>query len=170
MRHRYNRREAEFVFVVEQLEELERLDRVDPFYISANQEKRARLERRLVELISADRDERRDRVRLLCNLPVIIDFQGRASPGVVTDIGTGGVFVKTNLRGTRGDKITIEIVNNSKLGDGLRLYGWVAWCSDASAEVEKRGLGIAFHANDENNLSYVRAFILELLREQLEFA
>jgi Tfp pilus assembly protein PilZ len=169
MRVIFNRKEAEFVHIVEQLEELERVCRVNPLLDATMQNKRLGLERRLVELISLDRDERRDRVRLLCDLPVMLTCNGKAAPGVVTDIGTGGVFIKTNARASRGDRIEIVIVNNSRLGDGLSVRGSVAWSSDAEVNTEKRGLGVAFEANDENTMSYVRAFVLELLREQLDY-
>src|SRR5262249_2499537 len=58
---RINNQDAEFVYIVEQLEELERAFRSDPLMDTIHREKRMRLERRLVSLISSDpEEERRD--------------------------------------------------------------------------------------------------------------
>ncbi|MBI4510588.1 MAG: PilZ domain-containing protein [Deltaproteobacteria bacterium] len=160
----------EFASLVDELEDIEvRRTGTGGFASPEDGARRQHIERRLVELLTTDfpSEERRDCVRLPCDLPVLVHLGTEPAKGVITDIGTGGVFVETALRADVGAYVGCEVERRpGALEHGLRVRGKIAWLADPS-KTGRPGFGVAFTANDEASERRVRRFIIELLRKRM---
>lgn len=160
----------EFKQLVDELEDLEtRRSGSGGFANPEDAARRVTIERRLMELVTTEipRDERRDHVRLPCDLWVQVRHRTEQKPGMVVDVGAGGVFVETALEAPMGDLVDLEIERRpGTLDHGLRVRGKVAWAS-ATRKTGRAGLGIAFVSADEASERRLRRFVIELLRKRL---
>ncbi len=131
--------------------------------------RRARVERRLMELLGADlpTEERRTGVRVVTNLPVRLRIGGNASPGRVADVGAGGAFVETALSGTVGDTVEVEVERAKGLADPWVPPARARGLAVGAQGRRRGGLGIAFAATSEADERRLRRFVLDVLREHV---
>lgn len=163
---------GEFKGLVDELEDLELRRTGSGGFANAEEgARRQQVERRLIELITTilPTDQRRNHVRVPCELGVAVRIGQNQSPGIIVDVGAGGVFVATRLLAAVGDDIDVEIARRAgSMEHSLHVRGKVAWVAGAAAtrEGERAGLGIAFSAPDEPAERRVRRFVIELLRQR----
>ncbi len=146
---------AEFKALCDQLEAL-----------APDDARRAQIEARLLQLLGTELppNERRQHLRVQCELSVSVNLSSSTHPGVVVDLGSGGAFVVTPAPAKVGDVIELEAV--AKTGEAmpsLTVKGRVAWVKDTRS-AGRAGMGITFNADFLPN---VRSFVLELLRSRL---
>jgi len=118
-----------------------------------------------MELVMAapSEQERRDAVRVPCDLPINLITKRDSSPGAVLNLGTGGAFVQTSADLPEGTQVNLEI--RSAEEHGLRARGRVAW----RRQEPTLGLGISFA--DQPSPAHerrLRRFVMELLRHRVE--
>ena len=122
---------------------------------------RAAVERRIMEMVGAAPPgaERREVLRIPCNVKVRLRSKEQQVRAKVQDIGVGGVFCATKSAFEQGTHVQIE-VRAHESEHGLRVRGTVAWAKPG-------GIGISFgelkNADRERRL---RRFVLELLRHR----
>jgi len=124
------------------------------------------IERRANKLVTshAPEQERRQFLRVACELPVELRSRTHSVMATARDLGTGGVFVETPEAFEVGDEVHVTI-KSPEFGDrGVRVRGEIAW-RDTS---ERAGVGVSFKnrptAAHERRL---RRFIIELLRHRV---
>jgi hypothetical protein len=159
----------EFVRLVDELGDLE-VERTGSNGLSGQSAaRRARVERRLMELLGTDvpANERRVGVRVVTNMIVRVKLGDRNLPGRVADVGAGGAYVETEMPGTVGDIVDIEVERvPGTLSHGFHLRGQVAWTSGAEGR-RRAGLGISFAAPTEADERRLRRFVLDILKEHV---
>ncbi len=159
----------EFVRLVDELGDLEQERTGSNGLSGASAGRRARVERRLMELLGSQvpASERRAGVRVVTSMVVRVKIADKSASGRVADVGAGGAYVETELRGNLGDAIDVEVERiKGTLSHGFHLRGQVAWT--ASPEGKRRGgLGVAFGAATEADERRLRRFVLDVLREHV---
>lgn len=158
----------EFKSLVEELEDIElRRTGTGGFASVDDGSRRQHIERRLIELLTTEleRDERRRFARVPCELWVKVRTGAEEKPGLIVDLGAGGLFVETALRAGSADAVEVEVDRRSG-EQPLRLRGKVAWSAE-TRKTGRAGLGIVFSASDEGTERRLRRLILELLRKRL---
>ncbi len=161
----------EFVRLVDELGDLEQERTGSGGLSGGSAARRARVERRIMELLGAaiPAEERRAGVRVVTNVPVKVKIGLATSPGKVADVGAGGAFVETSLPGLIGDIVDVEVerARGSMIpSHGFHLRGHVAWLAPADKR-RPSGLGVAFTATTEPDERRLRRFVLDLLREHV---
>ncbi len=165
---------AEFRALVDELADLESRRSGEGAYSPDDAVRRQQIERRLLQLVTTEipQDERRRHVRLPCDLSVTIHGPAEPAPGVVVDVGAGGIFVESGALAKPGDTVDIEIQRPPDAAlHSLRVKGKVAWAT-TTRRTGRPGLGIAFlpatgSAADEAGERRLRRFVLSLLRKRL---
>ena len=159
----------EFVRLVDELGDLEQERTGSNGLSGASAARRTRVERRLMELLGSQVPvaERRAGVRVVTQMVVRVKIGDKVASGRVSDVGAGGAFVETELRGSVGDAIDVEVERiKGTLSHGFHLRGQVAWTT--SPEGKKRGgLGVCFGAPNEAEERRLRRFVLDVLREHV---
>lgn len=125
--------------------------------------KRVAIERRIMELVGGKppAEERRETMRLPCELTVKLRSKEQSVKATVRDIGAGGVFVESPGEWISGTVVELEVRGTGTDEHGLRVRGEIAWQSD-------EGVGICFtHRPNDAHDRRLRRFILELLRHRL---
>lgn len=162
--------DPEFKHLVDELEDIETRRSGSGGYGSAEDAaRRVQIERRLMELMVTElpKDERRKFVRLPCDLWVKLRAGDQEKPGMVVDVGAGGVFIETGLQRHTGDPIEVEIERRpGTMEHGLKVRGKVAWAAE-TRKTGRAGLGVAFASSDEAGERRLRRFVIELLRKRL---
>lgn len=126
---------------------------------------KAGVERRIMELVMAapNEQERRDALRVPCDLPINLITKRDRWPGTVLNLGTGGAFVKTSADLPEGADVNLEIRGTEERG--LRARGQVAW----RRQEPVAGLGISFAKQPSPpHERRLRRFVMELLRHRVE--
>lgn len=124
------------------------------------------VERRILSIIgaSASGDERRQEMRLPCELTVKLRSKEKSVKAGVRDMGLGGVFIETDVSFAIGTHVDVEVRGRSTDEYGLRVRGRIAWIADG----ERVGVGVSFteqpSAAHERRL---RRFVIELLRHRV---
>src|SRR5262245_42778848 len=97
--------QAEFQALVDELDAIEHATEDRPELAN----RRAYIDRRLIELVSTKvpADERRQHVRLPCDLWIKVHAAGEQKLGVVSDIGAGGAFVASTLTLAEGAPVAL---------------------------------------------------------------
>lgn len=127
---------------------------------------RAAIERRIMELVTSppETGERRNRLRVPCDLRVQLANKELSANGTARDIGIGGVFVETGSRMRVGTPLRIEVLSSPD-ERGLKVRGEVAWTAAAGA---RPGVGVKFtDLDNERQERHVRRFVVELLRHRI---
>lgn len=150
---------AEFKALCDELEQIEQRRLADEM-------RRSHVEARVLQLVGTEipPHERRQHMRIQCELPVRVRSWNAEHPGVVVEIGAGGALIVTPLMARVAE--IVELVAGPKPGvyaSPLAVRGRVAWVKDTKMS-GRAGIGVAFNADFLPN---VRAFVLELLRSRL---
>src|SRR3954468_1930723 len=97
----------EFVRLVDELGDLEQERTGSAGLSGVSAGRRARVERRLMELMGSEvpAADRRAGVRVVTSMAVRVRIADKQAQGRVADLGAGGAFIETELRGTVGDTI-----------------------------------------------------------------
>lgn len=138
----------------------------------ASQADAARFDRmrgRLLRLISDDRatEERRLHARIPCDLWVEVSHHGRERPGVIEDLGSGGVFVSTLLEAEVGDEVSVVIEADEELMDvPLNLRARVAW----RGSPRRTGFGAAFMDDGDSSHQAMDRLVGLLLKSSYSMA
>lgn len=125
--------------------------------------KRVAIERRIMALVGGrpPSEERRETLRLPCELSVKLRSKEQSVKAIVRDIGAGGVFVESAGDWIEGTVVELEVRGSGTDEHGLRVRGEIAWHSDV-------GVGISFtHRPNDAHERRLRRFVLELLRHRL---
>lgn len=146
------------------LAELEYLEQHRRFSEAWKRE-RNEVEHRLLSLLSPTvRAERRTRVRVPCDLWVRVHATRSIRPGVIDDMGAGGVFISTLMRAEVGQTLLIEIPEDTLARTAaIRVPGKVAWTGSKRRE----GLGIAFDPPIPATERALHRLLLRLLRSMV---
>ena len=159
----------EFVRLVDELGDLEQ-ERTGSAGLSGNSAaRRTRVERRLMELLGADvpAAERRVGIRVVTSMVVRVKLGDAQAGGRVADVGAGGAYVETELRGNVGDVVDVEIERiKGTLAHGFHLRGQIAWLGAPEGK-RRGGVGICFGAPTEADERRLRRFVLDVLREHV---
>lgn len=147
--------------LIDELEDLERHRR----FSEAWKRERNAVERRLLALLSPNVEvERRSALRVPCDLWVRIHSARSTRPGVIDDVGTGGVFVSTLMRAEVGQTLLIEIPEDPVARTAaVRVPGKVAW----TGSKRRQGLGVAFDPPIPTTERALHRMVLRLLRSRL---
>jgi Tfp pilus assembly protein PilZ len=159
----------EFVRLVDELGDLEQERTGSNGLSGASAARRTRVERRLMQLLGSEVPvaERRAGVRVVTNMVVRVKVADRSANGRVADVGAGGVYVETELRGSVGDTVDVEIERiKGTLQNGFHLRGQVAWTAPAEGK-RRAGLGVCFGAGSEADERRLRRFMFDVLRDHL---
>jgi hypothetical protein len=159
----------EFVKLVDELGDLEQERTGSGGLSGASAGRRARVERRLMQLLGAavPATERRAQVRVVTNMSVRVKIGDNSVAGRVADVGAGGAYVETELTGAVGDPIDVEIERvKGTLTHGFHLRGQVAWAAAPEGK-RRRGLGVAFASATEADERRLRRFVLDVLKEHV---
>ncbi len=97
--------------------------------------RRFEIEGRLLQLVTTEmpHDQRRRFVRVACDLLIEVIAGPQRCPGILVDVGPGGVFVQTALTARTGDAVAV-VCRGGKDG-ALYLHGTVVW---VQARLRKR--------------------------------
>ena len=146
------------------LAELEYLEEHRRFSEAWKRERSA-VEHRLLQLLSPTVGaERRGAVRVPCDLWVRIHAARSTRPGVIDDVGQGGVFVSTLMQAEVGQTLLIEIPEDPVAHTAaIRVPGKVAW----TGSKDREGLGIAFDAPIPATERALHRLLVRLLRSLL---
>jgi Tfp pilus assembly protein PilZ len=128
---------------------------------------RSAIERRILQLVSSEppADERRDDLRLPCELAVKVRTKKTSIRAQTKDLGVGGVFVQTAQALGVGTPVEIEVRGHGTDEYGLKVRGHVSWIAQKDGD---DGVGVSFsHDANERNERRLRRFIIELLRHRL---
>jgi hypothetical protein len=88
----------------------------------------------------ASTQERRAHARLPCDLWVRVSHGGRVRPGVIEDLGVGGVFVSCLLQPELDESVVIMVDPREDLAAPLCIEGRVAWLGSEG----RVGFGVCF--------------------------
>ena len=151
---------AEFRALVAELETIEQRRTQD-------ETRRRALEQRILLLIGTElpASERRQWARVACELAVVVRSRTATKPGVIVDMGAGGVFVVTSLVVVPGEFVELE--TELKVGGPmppLKIWGKVTWAKDTRT-AGRAGIGVAFAGFGTD--PQVHRFFLELFRKRL---
>ncbi len=158
---------------IEKLELPELVDRLDDLegrrtpigWTPDDAAKRVAIERRIMTLVGGEppNEERREALRLPCQLDVKLRSKEQSVKATVKDIGVGGVFVEAGGKWIVGTVVELEVRGSATDEHGLRVRGEIAWQRDAN-----QGVGISFtHRTNDAHERRLRRFVLELLRHRL---
>jgi len=128
--------------------------------------KRVAIERRIMALVGGEppSDERREVLRLPCDLSVKLRSKEQSVKATVRDIGVGGVFVEASGDWIVGTVVELEVRGGGTDEHGLRVRGEIAWQKPSGDE----GVGISFtYRTNDAHERRLRRFVLELLRHRL---
>jgi hypothetical protein len=131
-------------------------------------DRRAEIERRVMELLAegTPHDERRQHVRVPCNLWVKVRCGDDARPGVVMDVSGGGLYVSTLVDADRGDAVKIEGEHLlDATDDGFTLSGTVSWVGN---KTDALGFGVELDVLDPAAAEPLRRFVLQVLRRVVQ--
>jgi uncharacterized protein (TIGR02266 family) len=129
--------------------------------------RRAAIERRIMEMVGQEppEDERRDTMRLPCELAVKLRSKEQAVRAEVRDIGAGGVFVATDTPFVVGTVVELEVRGSGTDEHGLRVRGQIAWRADKGGD--EIGVGVCFNQVPSSaHERRIRRFVIELLRHR----
>jgi hypothetical protein len=127
------------------------------------------MRRQLQRMISADgsTEERRLHVRIPCDLWVRVSHRGQVRPGVIDDLGSGGVFVSTLLDAPIGDRVQVFIApQEDVLEEPLALEARVAWLGTR----RRTGFGAAFVEDGDEARRSIDRLVLLLLQSSYPVA
>jgi uncharacterized protein (TIGR02266 family) len=130
---------------------------------------RAAIERRIMQMVASPPPpvERRERLRVRCELSVKLVTKEKSIRASTRDIGAGGVFIDTAHLLEVGAPVTLELRSSAADEHGLRVHGRVAWV--AAGGEDGRGLGIAFsHLDNDAHERRVRRFVIAALRHRVQ--
>jgi len=124
------------------------------------------IERRILSIIGADAsgEERRQDLRLPCELTVKLRSKEKSVKAGVRDLGLGGVFIETEVSFAIGTHVDVEVRGRTTDEYGLRVRGKIAWVADG----DRVGVGVCF--TDQPSAAHerrLRRFVLELLRHRI---
>lgn len=123
---------------------------------------RAAIERRVLHMVCSPAElEKRERLRVPCRLEISLASEGRLFPAVATDLGPGGMFVRTDRDLEIGQKVDIHL-DTATSEHMLQVPGKVGWRKSHQGEV--LGLGITFSDLErESDLRRLWRLIIRLL-------
>jgi hypothetical protein len=105
--------------------------------------------------------ERRRNLRVPSDLWVRVHHGDDSKPGVIDDIGVGGVFVATLLSPAIGETVEIQIEPRPEVLDHtIMVRGRVAW----SGEFDRGGFGVVLDASQDEAVRRLRQLVMVLLR------
>jgi hypothetical protein len=126
---------------------------------------RAAIERRILKFVSgpAPDSERRETMRVPCQLDVSIVVGGGARRAHATDLGPGGIFLTARVDAKTGDAVEIQ-VPTSDTEHPLRVRGRVAWIRRA----DPPGIGVSFEQlQSDADLRRLWRLIIQLLHARV---
>jgi hypothetical protein len=103
---------------------------------------------------------RRTTDRFQCYLSVNVQAAGTSGTGVITNIGAGGGFLKTNLVPEKFSELKLEVRLSGRLPVGSAFKAQVRWVKP------KDGVGIAFLDLAGAEQEALKKLLGELVREQ----
>ena len=165
-------REPDFVTLVEELERIQhRRAPGGSFEFPEDAVRLQRIERQIIAMVRAESrlHERRVHQRVLCDAWVTVRLPGADQRALVMDVGLGGVFIAADVLSDIGDPVEIVVDPQPRsTGGPLRVYGHVAWRSDAR-EGRRAGFGVAFtwEYTAEGAERRLRRFVLGLLKRRV---
>lgn len=127
--------------------------------------RRVAIERRIMALVSGETpsEERRETLRLPCQLEVKLRSKEQSVKATVKDIGAGGVLVNAPGDWVAGTVVEMEVRGSSSDEHGLRVRGEIAW-----TRPKDQAVGVSFtHRPNDAHERRLRRFVLELLRHRL---
>ena len=133
-------------------------------------ERRITIEQRLIELLTEEEgqshEQQRQSVRLPCKLAVHISTDADSRPGMVMDIGHGGVYVCTNLSATVGDVVEIETASPMDApSTPFTVRGRVVWAGKKAGQKGPcDGYGVRLDAPDAHTDQNLWRFLIGLMR------
>lgn len=142
--------DAEYEALAKRLEELRTA--TDP----AQSRERSEIQKKLADILVA----RRRSDRFQCHLKVDIKGPELLGPGVVTNLGAGGAYVRTAAQLVRFSEVKLVVTTLGRLPTGTVLPGNVRWVKEGD------GAGIRFDALEPAVGELLRRALGELVREQ----
>lgn len=133
-----------------------RLEKANGKTDSASVTERTTVLKQMAEILAA----RRTTDRFQCYLPVNLVLGAAKGTGVLTNIGSGGGFLKTSFVLSKFAALQIEVKQAGRLPMGLSLKGQVRWVK------AKEGAGIAFQELGAAEQEAIKKLLGELVREQ----
>jgi Tfp pilus assembly protein PilZ len=160
---------SEFADLVEQLAELEQQRHAPPGLSAEAAARRARIERRLMDLLCTDAsaDERRSSIRVPSQLWVQVRRGEEVVRGRLSNVGIGGAFVDIALVAQVGDEVVVAVERQRGQADpGFQVRARVAWLAAADGRTCK-GFCVAFTAQNDADETRLRRLVLDVLREHM---
>ena len=123
---------------------------------SASVSERTKVLKQMADILAA----RRTTDRFQCYLPVNVVAGTLKGTGVLTNIGSGGGYLKTSIALEKFADLHIEVKQAGRLPMGFGMKGQVRWVK------AKEGAGIAFQELGTTEQDAIKKLLGELVREQ----
>ncbi len=133
-----------------------RLEKANGKTDSASVSERTTVLKQMADILAS----RRTTDRFQCYLPVNVVAGNAKGTGVLTNIGSGGGFLKTTVALEKFAGLHIEVKQAGRLPVGMGLKGQVRWVK------ANEGAGIAFHELAGTEHEAIKKLLGELVREQ----
>jgi hypothetical protein len=142
--------DVEYEALARRLEELRTA--TDP----AQSKERAELQKKMSEILIS----RRTTDRFQCHLKVEFRSGELSGPGVVTNLGAGGAYLRTTAALTRFSEVSVTVTTIGRLPTGTVLPCQVRWVKQGD------GVGLAFKTLEAPAIESLKRALGELVREQ----